>query len=130
MTAMLMRHAIDPADALWKKLGDISDIAVMHNQVLLAVYDRPKETAAGVHLPDQYLREEEYQGKAALVVKCGPTALQDSGDWNFSATPIGVGDWVVIRASDGWNIKVRGVLCRLVPDTLIRMRVPSPDAVY
>jgi hypothetical protein len=39
-------------------------------------------------------------------------------------------DWVVFRPSDGWAISVNGVPCRMVEDTSIKMRVPSPDTIW
>lgn len=130
MPAMVMKHETDPADVLWKKLGNISGFQVMHNNVVVAVYDRPKQTQGGLHLPDQYRDEEKYQGKAALVIAMGPSAWRDSDNWNFSAVPVVRGDWVAIRASDGWDITVNGVLCRMLPDTAIRAKISAPDLVW
>ena len=51
----------------------IDGIDVLFNQVLIAVYERPKVTASGIHLPDQSTDEDRYQGKVGLVLKRGQT---------------------------------------------------------
>lgn len=130
MPPMAMRHDADPRDVLWKKIGDVSRFVPTHNNVVLAVYERPSQTQSGIHLPDRYRDEERYQGKAAMIVAKGPQAFKDTEGWSFSAVPMDVGDWVAIRASDGWDVTINGVLCRMVPDTGIRAKISSPDVVW
>lgn len=130
MPPMLMKHDTDPRDLIWKKIGDVSKFKPTHNNVLVAVYERPKQTQSGIVLPDQYRDEDQFQGKAALIVAAGPSAFVDSKDWKFSAVPMEIGDWVAIRASDGWNVTVNGTLCRMIPDTSIRAKIAGPDVVW
>jgi hypothetical protein len=47
MPAMLMDHAVDPREELRAKIGDISDITIAANNVLIAVYKRPEKTKSG-----------------------------------------------------------------------------------
>jgi hypothetical protein len=136
MPAMLMEHDVDPAKVLWDNLaGVLDDIDVFNNQVLLAIYDRPERTKSGIMLPKKYLSEEQWQGKACLLVKFGTAAFEDPEERWFVGTTFHVGDWVVIRPSDGFPITVLGpkgqaVLCRMVNDTAIRARVKRPDMVW
>jgi len=44
MPYMRMEHDVDPAQKLIKELGDISDIEIFNNQILVAVYLRPEKT--------------------------------------------------------------------------------------
>ena len=138
MPHMLMDHAVDPKQEILDRLGDISDFDVHHNNVLVAVYKRPEKTKGGIILTDKYRDEDDYQSKVGLIVKAGPNAFYDpNGSWDWGA--IAVGEWVVFRPSDGWNITVSGeggaigkdaVLCRLIQDTSIRATVQSPDMVW
>lgn len=135
MPAMLMEHDVDPAKLLMDKLGKaVGDIDLFNNQVLLAIYERPERTKANVILPQTYRAEEQWQGKACLLVKKGESSFMDPDERWFRGVELNVGDWVVIRPSDGFPITVIGtggpVLCRIVNDTAIRARVPRPDMVW
>lgn len=130
MPYMRMQHDIDPAKAIWDSMGKIDDIEIFHTQVLVAVYLRPEKTKGGVHLPNQTRDEDKYQGKVGLIIKKGESAfIDDTGKW-FQGISLNVGDWIVFRPSDGWQITVHGQLCRILSDTDVRGRIPVPDAVW
>ena len=125
-----MHHETDPKAALLKELGDISEIELMNTQVLVAVYIRPEKTKGGIIMTTKSRDEDRYQSKVGLVLKAGPSAFVDEDQKWFSGLDLKVGDWVVFRPSDGWNVTVNGVLCRMFDDTAVRARVPHPDSVY
>ena len=130
MPPMTMKHEHDPKKELLASLGDVSTIEVFNNAVLVATYVRPKKTASGIHLPDAYVEEDRYQGKAALIVKMGPEAFKDdAGRW-FSGADIKEGDWIALRPSDGWPVSVNGVPCRMIEDTAVRLKIDRPDRVW
>lgn len=129
MPYMRMIHEEDPRDVLRNRLGALDHIDLFHNQVLVAIYERPAQTQGGIMLPDKYRDEEKTQGKAGLIVKIGPRAFAPSEDWNWPEG-MGVGDWVFYRASDGWSVTINGVLCRIHQDTSIRGRINHPDDVW
>jgi len=131
MPFMTMEHSVDPAKAINEALGDgIENTRIFNNQVLVAVYVRPKKTASGIYLPDAVSDEDKYQGKVGLVVAKGPTAfVDDEGNW-FKDVSVDVGDWVIFRPSDGWSITINNVLCRIIDDTLIRGKIDRPDRVW
>jgi len=130
MPYMRMEHATDPAEAIRKEMGDISDIEIFHNQVLVAIYIRPEKTKSGLYLSAQTRDEDKYQGKVGLIIKKGADAFVDeSGKW-FKGVNLDVGDWIYFRPSDGWAITVHGQLCRILDDTDIRGRIPTPDTVW
>jgi co-chaperonin GroES (HSP10) len=111
-------------------LGDLTGIHVLNNQVLVVVNVRSEKTAGGVFLPDTVRAEDDFQSKVGLVVAHGPTAFTDGeGEW-FKDGELKLHDWIVYRASDGWALKVRGVMCRMLSDTSIRMRVDSPEIIW
>ena len=137
---MLMQHDVDPKEALFAEVGDISKLEILHNQVLVAVYRRPEKTAGGLILPESNRDEDNYQGKVGLIVKVGPDAFKDdTGKWSWGKT--GVGSWVLIRPSDSWSVGVVGddktyrpglkpALCRMMSDTSIRGTIQHPDMVW
>jgi co-chaperonin GroES (HSP10) len=125
-----MEHDVDPAQKLIKELGDISDIEIFNNQILVAVYLRPEKTKTGIYMPDKHREEDKYQSKVGLVVKKGPSAFVDTGDNWFKDVDINLNDWIMYRATDGWSITVNNVLCRMLDDTAVRGRIPHPDAVW
>jgi co-chaperonin GroES (HSP10) len=126
---MLMSHEEDPKEKLLDQLGDISDIELFHNQVLLAVYLRPEKTKSGLILTADHLDEDRYQSKVGLLVKQGPLAFEQDGNW-FTGITFQEHDWLIFRPSDGWSITVNGVLCRIFDDISIKGRAPHPDSVY
>jgi co-chaperonin GroES (HSP10) len=133
---MLMHHDVDPKEALLEQIGDISQITLFHNSVLVAVYKRPEKTASGIILTDKARDEDDYQGKVGLILKCGPDAFQDdTGKWRWSDN-VGVGSWIMFRPAESWSIGIIGddrkdkTLCRILNDTSIKGVVPHPDMVW
>ena len=130
MPPMIMDHAVDPKITIQSDIGDLSNIEIFNNQVLVAVYVRPKKTKSGIYLPDATVDEDKIQGKVGLVVKKGPMAFVDESNQWFTEIEVNDGDWVVFRPSDGWSITVNNVLCRIIDDTAVRGKVDAPDRVW
>jgi len=124
-----MSHDKDPKETLLDQIGDISDIELFHNQVLLAVYLRPEKTKSGLILTADHLDEDRYQSKVGLLIKRGPLAFEQDGNW-FTGMTFQDHEWLIFRPSDGWSITVNGVLCRIFDDISIKGRAPHPDSVY
>lgn len=130
MSTMEMEHAVDPAQDLRERLGDVSGVELFNNNVLVAVYIRPEKTKSGLYLTHKTIDEDRYQGKVGLLVSTGPKAFSvDSDEW-FGDVVVKHGDWLVFRPSDGWSINVNGVLCRVMPDVQVKGRVSHPDKVW
>lgn len=130
LNRMQMFHEQDPAQEILNKIGDLSGIDLLFSQVLLADYIRPEKTASGFILPTKTRDEERFQGKAGLVIMKGPRAFVDDGDVKFHGQTVSVGDWLVYRKSDGWEMEINGCNCRVLQDVHVKMRVSSPDAVW
>lgn len=133
MPQMKMVHARDPKQELLAKVGSLDAVDVFHSQVLVAVYLRPNEMALGgktFYLADETRKEDKYQGVAGLVLKVGPLAFVGKEGDDFAGQSVKPGDWVVSRPSDGWSIEINGVLCRMLHDVDLRLRIPRPDFVY
>lgn len=129
MPHMMMAHEDDPRAKLREALGDISQIELFHNQVLLAVYIRPEKTKSGLYLTQKHTDEDRFQSKVGLLVAKGAQAFEQDGSW-FTGLDFKEDDWLVFRPSDGWSITLNGVLCRIFDDISIKGRVPHPDAVW
>ena len=128
--AYVMEHGLDPKAEILKAIGDISQVEVFNNQILVAIYIRPEKTAGGILLTHNVRDEDKWQGKVGLVLKKGPSAFIDESQNWFNGVDINIHDWVVFRPSDAWGLTVNGEMCRLVDDTVVRGRIPNPDIVY
>lgn len=117
-------------ETVLRELGDLNSVDVFHNMVLIATYIPPEKTKGGIILAHKSVEENLYQGKVGLVVKKGPMAFVDDGATEFHGQTAEVGDYIVYRPSDAWDVTIRGVGCRLIPDTRIKMRVEDPDSIY
>jgi len=130
MPPALMSHVEDPANEIRKRIGDISQIEELHNQILVGVYIRPEKTKGGILLTSQTRDEDRYQGKAGLVLKKGPLAFVDDDNNKFHGQNVDIGDWVFYRVSDGFPLVLNGTLCRLLEEVHVKGKIPSPDVVF
>lgn len=130
MTHLMMDHAEDPKEKIIREVGDITGLQLLNNQILLATYIRPQKTKSGLYLSDKYLEEDKYQSKVGLLLAQGPSAFKEGdGQW-FAGREFNAGDWLVFRPSEGWNITVNGVLCKILQDIQIKGVVDNPDRVW
>jgi hypothetical protein len=130
MPYMLMEHEVDPAKKIIEEIGDLSKIELFNNQILVGVYIRPQKTKSGLYLSDKTTEEDRFQSKVGLLLKLGPRAFEPNDEGWFDGETFNINDWLVFRPSDGWSITVHGVLCRILTDTQVKMRVPNPDEVW
>jgi len=130
MPFMLMEHEVDPAKKIVEEIGDLSKIELFNNQILVGVYIRPQKTKSGLYLSDKTTEEDRFQSKVGLLLKQGPRAFEPNDEGWFDGETFNLNDWLVFRPSDGWSITVHGVLCRILTDTQVKMRVPNPDEVW
>ena len=128
-TAMLAL-ADDPKKALFEAVGDLTNYDIFHNQILVATYVRPEKTSGGIIRPGSNVDEDEYQGKVGLVVKVGPSAFLDTDEQDFQGQSLQVGDWVVYRTGDGWQLTIRDTACRILTDRTVRMRIKNPGDIF
>jgi co-chaperonin GroES (HSP10) len=135
MPFMLMEHSEDPRNDIYKKVGidkkgKIPGFELHGNRVLIGVYKRPEKTKSGIYLGDQTRKEDEYQGKAGLVLSKGHSAFVSDSEYDFGPDQVEVGDWVLLFVSHGLSCNINGQQCRVVRDQDICMRIPTPDAVF
>lgn len=125
-----MEHEGDPAELIRKNVGDLSSFELFGNQVLIGIYKRPEKTKSGLYLADSTRQEDEYQGKAGLVLAKGPSAFVSDAHYDFKGQSVKEGDWVAVFVSDGRKIMIGSQLCRIIEDQYIRLKIPAPDSVY
>ena len=130
MPHMEMDHEVDPKDALLATVGDVSNVEIFNNDILVVIYLRPQKTKSGIYLTQQTTDEDRFQSKVGIVAKLGPSAFVDESNAWFAGADIKVGDLVVFKPSDGWSITVNGTLCRILDDTSVRGRIDQPDRVW
>jgi len=130
MPPMKMAHDVDPKEEILSSVGDLNEIEVFNNNILVAIYIRPTRTKSGIILTDDTIDQDRYQGKVGLVLKMGESACVDpSGNW-FNGVKVNVGDWVIFRPSDGWSVAINGQPCRIMDDLVIRGRAKHPDMIW
>jgi len=133
----------DPKQALLDGVGDTSLYEPFHALILVATYVAPPKMMKGpngeniqFHLTDRTRQEDRYQGKIGLVLSVGPRAFVDDAVNKFGGVTVKAGDWVVYRASDGFEMFFvdkngrDGTPCRLLEDVNIKGRVSDPACIY
>jgi len=135
MTQVVQRisQAADPKDGIWKQLETaVDDFELFDDDVLIATYIRPEKTKGGILLTTKNLEEDRFQGKAALVLKKGPAAFKydRSGQYPFEGKTPEVNDWVVFRASEAWEVGIKGVSCRIIRSIFIRGSIADPTVIW
>lgn len=137
-------------------LGDLAGFEIFGDNVLCAVFCRPKVTPGGIIVPDREVKEDWWQQKAVLIVKMGPSAFE--GDDSYLEAKFGrgkvpaVGDWMMANANAGIQCSImgpggtrpEGVVfedyrfdlysgdgwpCRLIKDADFYMRIREPHGV-
>lgn len=136
MTVNITNHEEDPKESILKRLPDLSGVEVFTNRILLAAYIRPEKTKGGIIINTS---EDQYQGKAFLVLKKGPSAFVNDDRYDFGGQDVNVGDWVMLRSSDGLSLGIieanatnntQYVRSRIVQDVQIQAIIPHPDFVW
>ena len=142
MPAVAFLHTEDPKEKIIAEAGNLDDVEVMHNQVLIGLYTRPEnlKTAGGIILTYKTTDEDRYQTKVGVILKIGSGAFDPTSPWWKNHPGFDVGDWVTFRSVDGWTVtlvshdkktgKKSEQLCRLMGDEKITMRISSPDRIY
>ncbi len=104
----------DLKDAILDKIGNLDGFDIMGYNVLVALYVKPNKTKGGILLSDQTIGEDRFQGKCGLVLKKGPLAFKYQGQYAFEGPAPNIGDWIFMRAADGWDLDLKGIACRMV----------------
>lgn len=129
---MQMAHDCDPADVIRNAVGqhNIDNYDLLHNLVLVGVYQRPEKTKGGIIITDNTKKEDIFQGVVGLVLKTGPGAFVDDEHNKFHGKSVKPGQWIQYRTSDTWKTSINGVICRVLEDAHVKAIIPHPDMVW
>lgn len=116
-------------ETVFNILGDLDEIEVMYNAVLVAAYIRPEVTKGGIIRPEDNVSEDVWQGKAGLVLKVGKSAFKDDDYNHFDGQKVAPGDWCAFFVGDTKLLNIKDVPCRLVEDSNIKLKLKNPLAV-
>lgn len=100
-------------------IGDITDLDIFGRNVLVAVFCRPNTMP--IKMPDgsqsvlyqtqKEIKEDWYQHKVVLVLKCGPDAFRGEDSYlqaMFAGVPPKAGEWLFANASAGIQVNIAG----------------------
>jgi len=94
-------------------LGDLGGLKVWGRQVAVAVYVRPEvNPTTGIYQPMTAMKEDWWQGKSVLIIKCGPDAFKGDESYIDATFPDGLpprpGDWLFANANAGIQTSFMG----------------------
>jgi hypothetical protein len=120
----------DPDDyrvEIFRRIGNLENMEVFLNRILIAVYIQyARSKGGGLILPTDHIKEDLWQGRAAMVLRCGPAAFVDNESTSFYGHMVHPGDWVSCRVQKGTPLEINQVPCRLIEDYDIEMRILDP----
>ncbi len=120
----------DPKKAVFDKiLPLIGDLHLFRNEVLVVTAPNRTHSKGGLIIPEQYKREQRFQGKIGLVVAKGEIAFKDNDLWPNEDTRPDIGTWVFFRPADSNECAIGGYSCRFIRDDLVRGRCANPDSI-
>ena len=133
--AAAIGSGVDPKSALFEACVNADKIELNRHLVLVATAIEPDRSKGGILLTDRSQMEARFQAKAALVLRCGPTAFKDSADAIFGGFSVKRGDWVIVRPSDGMEMFLadasgQGTSVRVFADVNIMAKVADPALIY
>ena len=121
---MDIAQADDPKQALIDHVGDLSEVRIFGENLLVASYIGPERTKGGVYRPKENIAEDEWQGKIGLVLKLG-----DGFDGDEEAEQTFLHRWVMFGTNDGLRYHYNGVACRTMSVDRVRQIIPHPGMV-
>jgi co-chaperonin GroES (HSP10) len=133
MAVIQMRNSATADRELLKAIGDISDIEVLNDRILIAIYRHEGMTKGGIIASTKTEDESDYQGKVGLVLKIGPL-VNVEGKIETRGAELKIGDWVVVNPSSGLSMHAgqhgSGRMLRMLIEKDIHMRVKRPDCIW
>jgi hypothetical protein len=122
------------ADMVREKIGSLDGYTVMGSSVLVATYIKPRKTAGGIFLTEKTVDEDRWQGKVGLVLKLGEDAFRytytSGGAYDYTGPKPEVGTYIAFHTSDAREVGIKGISCKLIDASLIKLIVPNPDDIY
>lgn len=123
-------HRKRETEKMLDHLAKHAEPVIYGSNILIAIFVRPGETPGGIKLTDKALMEDRFQGKVGIVIGKGPLAFVDDDRTKFHGQTINLGDWVVVRPGETWELSFAGVPCRMLEDIQVKMVVIDPELVF
>lgn len=135
----------DPKEVIMSRVSNELDKIPEIYGARLLVATAPSTDMVGklglIHATVKNKDEGRWQCKTALIIKLGTTAFKNDPRYPAYVWPGGpdddtpgpkptVGDWVFFRVSDGWEIGIGGISCRILWDSDVVGRVLDAEAIY
>ena len=106
-------EAEDPKKEILKWTGSLKKEKLVGDRVLVATYARPSRTESGLYLSDSMSVEDRFQGTVGLLLLVGDSAFKYDGSFQLEGAIPKVGDFVIYRPADGFEIAFRKASCRV-----------------
>ena len=139
MVALIVPEPYNEAEEfkkkIWQHFDELNELEVFHNQLIVVKFIRTK-VSASIYAANSTQTEDKWQGKVGLVIKLGPSAFVDEPGFSFHGTKAAVGDWVIYRNTDGYDMdyKAEGAVekinLRWIEDAQIKGRTTRPQAIW
>jgi co-chaperonin GroES (HSP10) len=118
-----------PKTTIQELAGDLDDIELIGDRVLIGIYMRPEKTSGGIIRPTANKEEDVWQGKVGLVLKWGPDAFRDPETGDYYEQRVEVGEWGVFFIGDGKPIQINQMPCRIVRDSSFVAKIKNPMSI-
>jgi len=123
-------EAENPRREILKWVGSTKGERLNSDRVMVATYARPSKTESGLYLSEGMTIEDRFQGTVGLLILKGPTAFKYDGAYQFEGDAPEIGDWVIYRPADGFEIAFRRASCRVFRSESIMGRASDPLLYY
>ena len=135
LQTLKLAGAVDRKKEILDHVGDLSGFTWLGNMVVVGTLLEPKMSAGGIHFTDRRIDEGRFQSKIGLVLAMGPDAFVLDDNLPYEGPKPKIGDWVMFRPSDSWEIALgkdrgEGAPCRMMDYRVIRAIVDTPDMVW
>lgn len=101
------------------------------SDLLVATYIPSERTSGGIIVPMKSQQENIFQGKAGLVLQCGPLAFKrDRYNCPWDGHTAKVDDWIMFRFADAWDAYFGGVSVKVIDHENIRAIIDDPTVIY
>ena len=124
----------DPKKIILDKLGSELDKfpTIYGSRILVATAPSPDRKGL-ILLTDKAKDEGRWQGKVGLVLKLGETAAEcdpryPSYEWKGPKPE--VGKFVFFRTSDGFEVAINGISCRVIWDSDVIGEITDIESIY
>lgn len=112
-------------------ITSLKDFRLLGSEVLVATFVQSDVTKGGIIKPDQTTHEDMWQGRAGLLLAMGDTAFKYApGGFKWEGPKPEVGDWIIFRFADSWDLHLEGVGCRIVDAENVKAIIKNPETAY